>query len=126
LKNFYINNKKFTCFFLFVLWSLFVFSSLGCGSIQKRTVVTYESIGVTLETAKPTLIALCAGGVLDEGDCIAAREAFNQAVTAYKAMGVAAAIAVDTGDDTQYRDLAMELSELFVILNKYLAASQPQ
>ena len=121
MKNFYINNKKFTCFFLFVLWSLSL-SSLGCGSMpwQKRTVVTYETIGATLEEAKPALIVLCADGTLDKADCIAAREAYNQAVTIYKAMGAAATIAIDTGDDSDYRNLAGELAELFIILNAFL------
>ena len=127
MKNFYINNKKFTCFFLFVLWSLSL-SSLGCGNMswQKRTVITYETIGATLEEAKPALQALCLNGVLDEGDCTAAREAYNQAVTAYKAMGVAAVIAIDTGDDTQYRNLAKELSELLIILNEFLVTQKEQ
>jgi hypothetical protein len=89
-------------------------------SWQKRTVITYETIGVTLEEAKPVLIVLCAEGILDKADCIAAREAYNQAVTAYGAMGVAAMIAFDTGDDTQYRNLAKELSELLIVLNRFL------
>jgi hypothetical protein len=89
-------------------------------SWQKRTVITYETIGVTLEEAKPALIVLCADGILDKADCIAAREAYNQAVTVYKTLGVAAMIAIDTGDDTQYRTLALELSELLTVLNRFL------
>jgi hypothetical protein len=89
-------------------------------SWQKKTVITYETIGVTLEEAKPALIALCADGILDKADCIAAREAYNQAVTAYRAMGVTAMIALDTGDDTQYRSIALELSELLTVLNRFL------
>jgi hypothetical protein len=43
LKNFYINNKNLTCFFLLVLWSLSL-SSLGCSSISNFVLKAGELI----------------------------------------------------------------------------------
>lgn len=122
MKNFYIDTKKFTCFFLLILWSLSVLSPLGCSSMpwQVKTVVTYQSVGVTMDEAKTAVLAMCKNGTLDQVDCRKAKHAYNQAVTVYKAMGVAADVAMDTGDDLEYRSLALQLSHLLEVVNSFL------
>jgi hypothetical protein len=63
---------------------------------------------------------MCIQKTLTSEQCTDAREAYNTAVTVYKKMGVAYSEMIDTGDDTQYRNLAMTLSKLLIILNEYL------
>ena len=118
--NFYINNKKFTCFFLFVLWSLSL-CSLGCSSMpwQKQTLVSYQVMGETLKSSKVVLIELCLNGTLSEKDCSEARDAYNQAVDVYKVLGNQAIIAMDIGSDTIYKSMARHLMALLADLAKY-------
>jgi hypothetical protein len=63
---------------------------------------------------------MCIQKTLTREQCTEAREAYNIAVTVYKEMGVAYSDMVDTGDDTQYRNRAVQLSKLLIILNEYL------
>jgi len=122
MKNFYTNTGKPTCFFLFLLWSFLLLSSLGCGSMpwQIQTVVTYQSVGVMMEEAKISVETMCADGTLNTEDCAEATATYNKAVTVYKAMGVAIDSAIDTGSDLEYRSLALTLSKLLEILNQFL------
>ena len=124
MENFYINNKKFTCFFLFMLLCLCL-SSLGCGSLnnmpaEKRVVVSYQATAEILRTSKATLKALCASGALDEEACIGAKRAYDEAVDIYKLLGNVAGLALDSGDDTAYQNMARRLMVLLDILNKYI------
>ncbi len=127
MNNFYINNKKFTCFFLFMLWCSCL-GFLGCGSLsempaEKRVVVSYQSTGEVLGVAKTTLKRLCASGVLDKDDCVDARAAYNEAVGIYKVLGDVAELALDSGDDTAYQSMARRLMALLDIINKYIGES---
>jgi hypothetical protein len=94
----------------------------GCSSIPKQTqiVITYQSMGIALEEAKPAILALCASGVLNETDCAEAKAAYNQAVTIYKTLGTMSNIAIDTDDDTGFRSLALKLQSMLVVINKFL------
>lgn len=122
--NFYINTKKFTCFFLFVLWSLSL-CSLGCSSMpwQKQTVISYQIMGETLQSSKTVLQELCLTGALSAEDCSTARTTYNQAVDIYKLLGNQALIAIDIGNDSVYKQLAAQLMQLLVILGEYQGGS---
>lgn len=113
MKSFYINNKNLTCFFLLILWCLCL-GSLGCGSMswQKRTMISYEAAGEVLQASQPILRAMCEDGTLSPEDCIAARKTYNDAVEIYKIMGNAAIIAMDTGEQSVYKDLNIRLMEI--------------
>ncbi len=92
------------------------------GSVPKeiQILVTYQSMGITLEEAKPAILALCSSGKLTPTDCSKAKMAYNQAVTLYKTLGDAAEIAINTGDDTRVRSLILQLENLLVIVNQFL------
>ena len=125
MKNFYIDTK-FLSLLILMLWSLSLIGSLGCSSIfsnaprEVQVVTAYQSMGATLEEAKPAILNLCATGTLKDADCVKAKAAYNQAVTIYKTMAKAADLAVDTGDDTNLRAKTLRLQELLVIINQFI------
>ncbi len=121
--DFYINNKKLSCLFLLMLWSLSLIGLLGCSSTVPRevqVVSVYQSMGATLEEAKPAILSLCATGALNNDDCSKAISTYNIAVAIYKAMSVEAEIAIETGDDTHLRTKTLQLQEYLIIINQFL------
>ncbi len=120
-----MKNLNIVSFALMFLLSISLIVSSGCKTIQKmpdatKLVVTYQSMGVTLEEAKPAILALCASGTLKEADCAKAKKAYNQAVTVFKTLGDAVDSAVITGDDTRVRSLTIQLRTLLLSVNSFL------
>ncbi len=87
---------------------------------QVKTVVKYQTVGATMDTAKTSILTMCDNGTFTSKECADASAAYNKAVTVYKAMGVAADMAMDTGDDLEYRSLALQLSHLLEVVNSFL------
>lgn len=115
-KNYF--NKNLTLFFLFTL--AVVLFSQGCGaSLQKRTMVSYESAGAVLDNALPVLKGFCIDGTLNSVDCASAKKAYNDAVGIYKLLGTAAIVAIDSGDNGSYLAKKAELAELLTALSKF-------
>ncbi len=85
-----------------------------------RLVTAYQSMGATLEEAKPVILAFCANGTLNDADCTEAKRAYNQAVTLYKVLGNAAVTAVDTGDQAIVIRLTVQLKTLLMYLEHFL------
>jgi len=85
--------------------------------------VAYEGMGAVLETALPSLKALCNGEVMSAEECEEAKNAYNEAVSIYKFLGDAAIVVVDTGDDSSYRVMSARLMKLLTQLQGYAAAS---
>lgn len=121
MKNFYINNKNLTCFFLLMLWCLPVLSSLGCGSMswQKRTMISYDAAGEVLNASKPILKTLCADGTLSGDECAEARDAYNDAVSLYKLLGTTAIMAIDTDNQGSYETMQDQLMVLLSELAEF-------
>lgn len=86
---------------------------------EKKTMVSYQSAGEVLKSAQPTLKTLCADGTFTAEECLESKDAYNAAVSAYKIMGDAAIIAIDTGDQSSYVDLQKNLGKLLADLAKY-------
>ncbi len=124
MNNFYTNTKILTCYFLLLLWSISLVGSFGCSSIPKETqiVITYQSMGTILEEAKPAILALCDNDVFSYNECSQAITAYNQAVTIYLTLGDLAAIGIDTGVDSGFHSMALELQALLLIVNNFLVA----
>lgn len=121
MKNFYINNKTLTCFFLLMLWSLSL-SSLGCSSTaswQKQTMMSYQAAGEVLNASKPILKSLCADGTLSGDECAKAKKAYNDAVSLYKLLGTTAVMAIDTDNEGSYERMQAQLMELLTELADY-------
>lgn len=119
------HTKIISCYFLSLLLSLSLFIFAGCSTIGEmprvtKLLVSYQTMGATLEDAKPTILALCASGTLEEVDCAKAKKAYNQAVTVYKTLGDAVDSAVITGDDTRVRTLTLQLQNLLIIVSQFL------
>ncbi len=95
-------------------------STLGNMSKTKQLVVTYQTMGATLEEAKPAILAYCSNGTLNKADCVKAKAAYNQAVTVYKTLGDAVDSSLVTGDDTRVSSLILQLQGLLVIVNQFL------
>ncbi len=115
-------NKILTSCYLFVL---IIVISNGCATLSDmprdiQIVTAYQSMGATLEEAKPVILALCANSTLDKADCAEAKRAYNQAVTLYKTLGDAADQAIDTGDQTRVRQLTVQLKVLLMYLSPFL------
>ncbi len=109
--------------------SIMLFIFIGCGSfgsmpIEKQVVISYEVMGETLKTAKPTMIGLCASGDISAEDCVNARNAYNEAVTLYKMLGEMAIVAVDTGDGSNYQELSLQLMALLTTIQTYTGGPQ--
>ncbi len=124
MKNFYNYTKILTCYFLFLLWFLLLLPSFGCSSMPDaiQIVTAYQSMGATLEQAKPAILALCSNNTLNEADCTEAKRAYNQAVTIYKTLGDASEFAVTTGEQERVRQLTVQLKTLLMYLNTFLVA----
>ncbi len=124
MKNFYINTK-FLPLLLLMLWFISLGGSFGCSSFSNlprevQIVTAYQSMGATLEEAKPVILAFCANNTLSELDCAEAKRAYNQAVTMYKTLGDAADNAIDTGDQSRVIQLTVQLKTLLMYLNQFL------
>lgn len=117
--NFFMN--KFSPF-LFIMWFSCV-CCLGCiGNMpwQKTALISYQTAGPVLFEAKVSLTGFCESGVLDEEQCAEAKEAYNTAVSVYKLMGNQLIIAMDSGDDSIYQTLSVELSTAIQILTAFV------
>lgn len=120
-------NKLITAACLSVILAIFMFGLIGCGTLQDmptetKVTVTYESMGAVLETALPTLQALCDNGTMNADDCAEAKKAYNEAVAIYKFLGDVAVVAVDTGDDSSYKMMAARLMKLLTQIQAYGAS----
>ncbi len=87
---------------------------------QKQAVISYQGMGAMLEQAKPALQAKCVAGSLNEEDCIAAREAYNNSVEIYKLLGNSVIIALDTDDDSIYKSMTQQLMILLTVINSFI------
>jgi len=121
-----IINKKTPFLLLIVLF--FMSASLGCSFMkmpwQKKTMVTYEAIGETLNTAKPVLMSLCSTGKVNQADCSEIKAAYNAAVKIYKDLGDVAVLAIDTGDSGLYKNKKQELLVWLEVINNFLLTHQ--
>ncbi len=119
-----LRNKNIlaSCF----LMMLTVAISVGCSTLSKiprstQYAIAYEAMGIALETAKPTILGLCADGTFDEVECRKATEAYNTAVTSYKLLGDAVDSLILTGDETNVQKLLLTMQTLLGVVNQYLA-----
>lgn len=112
----------YTC--LSIIAAIFIFGLMGCASfrdmpVEKKTLLSYETMGKVLYTAKPVLIGLCQSGTLDPAQCLEALNAYNKAVRVYKDLGDIVLIVIDTGSDATYRQKALYLMDLLFLVQTY-------
>ena len=119
--NFSLINQKNLPRFLLITLMCISLCSFGCSSMsaKKQTVLSYEVVGEVLKAAQPTLKSLCSNGILDAEECAEAKDAYNKAVDIYKIMGTVAIIAMDTGDQSAYQVLQVDLMELLTQISKF-------
>lgn len=118
------NNEKLITGLIILTWiciALLLNLSIGCGSMpwQKKAVVSYQSFGATLQTAKQTLFLSCSNGTLNSEDCKQAKAKYNEAVNVYKLMGNKIIILLDTDDEIIYQTMSFELLDLLSQLSVF-------
>ena len=108
--------------------AILTFGLIGCVTTgpnitpEVKVTLSYEGAGAVLETALPTLQALCANGTINAGDCAEAKVAYNEAAAIYKFLGDLAGKAVDTGDDSSYTLMSIRLMALIAQIQGYGAS----
>ncbi len=127
--SFYINKKTIPS--LLILWFLCLgfFGFSGCSSFQmpwqKQTMVSYQLTGEILKSSKEALVSRCGLGTLSERDCAEAKMAYNHAVELYKMMGDTALVALDSEDQSIYRSMAEQLTEILKVVDLYIKKEAP-
>jgi hypothetical protein len=93
---------------------------------QKTALISYQTAGPVLFEAKVSLKRFCDSGALDDEQCAEAKEAYNTAVSVYKLMGNQLIIAMDSGDDSIYQTLSVELSTAIQILTAFVIEGETE
>lgn len=114
-----------TC--LAIILTIFMFGMAGCAttgdrpkvSVEKTALMSYESMGIALNTAKPIMKTLCESETLSKDDCVTAKEAYNQAVKIYHELSILATQVIDTGNDVDYQKGILELMRLITVISTY-------
>jgi hypothetical protein len=101
-----------------------VSTMIGCATLftapqEKQVLMSYQSMGQILETAKPVMMELCEARVMNEHECHQARIAYNEAVKIYKRLKTTAMQAVDSGDQSIYTTAAFALMDLLTEIQFY-------
>ncbi len=123
-KQLNIMSRPYFVIIVFILLFGCFIGEFGCAGLrglptETKVLMSYEGMGVVLQTSKPVMMALCADGTIKPDDCVEARKAYNEAVSIYKFLGDIALIAIDTGDDSGYRMMTTRLMDLLIKIQNY-------
>jgi len=99
-----------------VLIAIAVIFIVGCGTWQKTTTLTYESMGAALITFEAESQRLCADGTFTPEKCEQIKIAYNNAIDMYWRLGSIAIKAIDSGDMKEYKKTRNSAAEILIEL----------